>query len=688
MQKLNIRNNIKKIRVTDDTLYNLVMTDRRAAERYFGEYLEKPIITRYNLLHANNEYYNSIFPKLSERCQFSSSDVKDIVEWLMPSLTEVYFGSDDIVGIYGRGEQDDPSVLKKVIQYQMRNQNDSYNSIDQWCRDAVESGLGVIMMDWERKERKTRNWYSATFDEFYNLPKEAEQDIVKVKPVEDGSYQLLIKEVEVIKNQVVLKNVKPGEFIYLKDQNSDGRYMYEAWRRYVPFSEIVSGVRNGYYEKIDLKSFPFTDEAAEDSTSMNNVLDAIANYKDDAESVHDEYTAGSTDGQEARQMVVLYDHYGWYDVDGDNELEFVHVVTCNGALLKKEICVYDHSPFFTISFYANSYQRWKEAVADYLQCIQDIKTAIIRQLVINTSQNNNRQFAIDAQCTDGISDIIEGHNLIRVNVTNNKGINDFVKPMPQYPLEPATFQLLEMVSGWAEQKTGITKYNQGLDSDSLNKTATGIVKIMAASQQRLRKMARDGAENGIVPLYRHLIQLDKDNLTEDFTFRIAEKTYEFTPDDIAGDYDVQVTSNIGLQDKQLTIQNLMVILSQILPQLLQMGVARPEGVYNTAKQCVQEMGFTNASKYLGVSEEELAQSADLPNIIAQTLAGLGFPPEAIQVAVQNIMLAQQNPAVLQQQQQQMAQSQISQQEGINDGTGDGRIGYKDARKEAMMEMMR
>lgn len=682
----------RRIKLTNDNLYKLVNDDRISAERYFDTHLKEDIVLRYNLLNQSEEYYKNKFPMLSRQCNFGSSDIKDIVEWLMPSLTEVYFGSENIVGVFGRSENDDPKVLEKVMQYQMREQNDSYNIIDQWCRDAVECGLGVVMLDWDRQEKKVKNVYNMDFSEFVSLDPNS-PDVVSVETQDDGSYNVTIRETEVIRNQARLRNVKPSEFIYINERNSDGYYMYEAWRRFVPFDDVVRGIKMGVYDRVDIDSIPLNENDSEYANSMNDVFDAMSDY------TQNEYrgetllslSESTVEGQEGRKFVVLYDHYGWYDVDGDGMLELTHVVTCNGVILKKEIVNYSHSPFFTISFYAKSYQRWKEAVADYLQSTQDLKTALMRQIVINTSQNNNRQFAIDSQSVDGIKDIIEGHQFIRINMTNARGVNDFIKPLPKFELDQSCFPLLEMLNSISEQKTGITKYNQGLDSDSLNKTATGIVKIMAASQQRLRKMARDGAENGIVPLYRHLIVLDKDNLKDEFTFRITDKYYRFTPEDIEGDYDVQINSNIGLQDKQLMVQNLMVILGQILPQLLQMGVASPVGVYNTAKQCVQEMGFNNADKFIGMNEEQLQQQQNLPAILSQSLQALGLAPDIIQAVVQQVMVSLQNPAAQQMVAQQagaaqMAQMSMQSPAPVNDES-DGRIGYKDARNQALSEMM-
>ena len=48
----------------------------------------------------------------------------------------------------------------------------------------------------------------------------------------------------------------------------------------------------------------------------------------------------------------------------------------------------------------------------------------------------------------------------------------------------------EMQEAGVEKKTGMTRYNQGMDASSLNKTATGIDAIMAASAKPLRLVAR------------------------------------------------------------------------------------------------------------------------------------------------------------------------------------------------------
>lgn len=634
MEFLKEQERTKSIKISDDELLELLTEDRQKAERFFSDSVADSIIMRYNLLHSNDEYYKKVMPKLSEKSTFTSSDVKDIVEWMMPSFTEVYFGADKVVGIFGRSPEDNPEGLEKVIQFQMQTQNNSYTIIDQWCRDAIEAGLGAVKLEWRKSEETKFNWYRLSADEYYSMSSDAEKVIKETIANENGTYDLLIKERVATMNQPLLQNVMPGEFIYLPETDIGGRNIFECHRRLVPFDELVRGEKSGRYKNVG-KDFPFIDPVSEDNNSMRAIADAISNY---SRNEHDtNYDVSYQEGQDARKLVVLHDCYGFYDVDGDGELEFIHAEMCNGRLLMAEIWPYDKSPIFTISFYANSYQKWKEGVADYLRDIQDLKTALIKQIIINTGQNNARQFAVDESNGKAVQDLIDGRQVIRLNLMGNRSVSDFVQAMPKYEISPETFTIVEMANTWSEQKTGITRYNQGLDADSLNKTATGISKIMAASQQRLRKMARDGAENGLIPLYKHLVELNRRHLDSNFTFRVSNEFFEFSPDDIKGEFDVMVTSNIGLQDKQMTIQNLMIMLSNILPQLLQLGVASPAGVFNTAKQVIKEMGFNSTEKYIGMSESEIEERQQLPNMLASALSNIGIAPDVVNQVVAGVM---------------------------------------------------
>jgi hypothetical protein len=56
------------------------------------------------------------------------------------------------------------------------------------------------------------------------------------------------------------------------------------------------------------------------------------------------------------------------------------------------------------------------------------------------------------------------------------------------------FQAIEFMIGQRESRTGITRLNQGLDADAMNKTATGTALLQAQGQQIEEYLARNFAE--------------------------------------------------------------------------------------------------------------------------------------------------------------------------------------------------
>ena len=99
---------------------------------------------------------------------------------------------------------------------------------------------------------------------------------------------------------------------------------------------------------------------------------------------------------------------------------------------------------------------------------------------------------------------------------------------------------MEEVQGWIENKTGVSRYNQGLDASSLNKTATGISQIMSASQQRIELLARCFAETGVKDLFHNLAEMNINFLDIPTAIRINSEWKTVRPEDIDVDFRVLI----------------------------------------------------------------------------------------------------------------------------------------------------
>jgi hypothetical protein len=133
--------------------------------------------------------------------------------------------------------------------------------------------------------------------------------------------------------------------------------------------------------------------------------------------------------------------------------------------------------------------------------------------------------------------------------------------------------MVEYMDSMKEKRTGITAYNQGLDSNSLNKTATGVAQIMNASQQRIELVARTFAETGVKELFKLVHYLVRTTLTKPDIIRLRNKWVEVDPREWKARKDLSISVGLGAgnKDQQLNLhrmQALRILKSSGLIQLI------------------------------------------------------------------------------------------------------------------------
>ena len=610
------------------------------AEDYFDLHIKPSIITRYQLLHSYTEYYRNRFPNLSKYTDFSTTDIKDAIESIMPSFLEVFFGADKMISIQGSTEDDDPEPLERLIEFQVTSLNDGYGIFSQWFRDPLEAGLGVLKATWVKRVEKVKKWVEVSAEQ---LEQGDAEQYLDVKDNKDGTYKVKIEATRKLKDQPVLTNIQPGCWIYSSDKDMDGISLFEAHRHYLQEDDLNRLEKEGFYSNVSEVDF-MANVGLDSKQSIDDIAEAIAGYNgEQTDQTSDDEDTGIVNNR--RNKVIVYECYGKYMCDESGLEQHCEIHIAGGVIVRAKKNVYQRPKFFDMYAFSKSYTRWKEAVADILCDIQDLRTALFRQVIINTAMNNDRKVALDISQKQALKDMQAGAKVIRVKLTGNQSIKDVMDYAPEHKLSGETMSVIEMLQGMSEQRTGVTRYNQGLDADSLNKTASGITKIMQASQQKLRMAARNESK-AMVELYRFLVELNQRNFDEELVVRLTGKHYTVKPDDINGKFDVEITSNIGLQDSQLTTQNLMILFTQILPQMIQLGIASPMGAYMTASKMIREMGFKQPAELIGMTEDEIRQQAEqsdmlqqLPMMLAQLMKQAGMDPERSAAVVQGLMQA-------------------------------------------------
>jgi hypothetical protein len=169
-------------------------------------------------------------------------------------------------------------------------------------------------------------------------------------------------------------------------------------------------------------------------------------------------------------------------------------------------------------------------------------------------------------------------------------------PLSHPPLPASSFGMVEYMDSMKEKRTGITAYNQGLDSNSLNKTATGVAQIMNAAQQRIELVARTFAETGVKELFMLVHHLVRTTLTKPDIVRMRNKWVEVDPREWKARKDLSISVGLGAGNKDQQLTHLMSIL-QMQKEAIQIGITSPEKIYNALAKLTQNAGFKNPEEF-------------------------------------------------------------------------------------------
>jgi hypothetical protein len=170
-------------------------------------------------------------------------------------------------------------------------------------------------------------------------------------------------------------------------------------------------------------------------------------------------------------------------------------------------------------------------------------------------------------------------------------------PFNHPSLSPQSFSMVEYMDSIKEKRTGVTAYNQGLDSNSLNKTATGVNAIMGAAQERIALVARTFAETGVKELFMLVHRLVRKYVTKVEMVRIRNEWAEVDPRTWKNRYDMSISVGLGTGNKDQQLMHLTTMY-QMATQDMQIGISTPENIYNIRRQLAINSGFKNPEEFL------------------------------------------------------------------------------------------
>ncbi len=594
-------------KVTEDKLRGIINSEINNSIGFMGSNLTSQ-------RKKSMEYYmgEKLGTEIDGRSQVVSTDVADTIETILPNLLRIFTASDQVVKCEPVKSEDVPLAEQATnyINYIFNKDNPGFSVLYTWFKDALLEKNGIVKVYWDDSTSVEQETYENLNDQEYQLLVDDENvEIVEESSVVDEGMKeamsLVAAQAEaqgevvgeepvpmlhncIIKRtskggKVKIENVPPEEFLIQRTAKSIETANFVAHR--------VLRTRS------DLIEMGFDPEIVENLPTSNNIIlndERLTRFSDIDQSPFNNAP------DETTQEVEIYECYVKVDMDGDGVAELRKVCVAGESgyeILSNESC--DNIPFCSLTPIPMPHRFYGRSVSELVEDVQLIKSTVMRQLLDNMYLTNNNRMAV----MDGMVNLDDLLTSRPGGVVRTKQPpSQVMMPMQSQTISQQAFPLLEYLDTVRETRTGITRYNQGLDADSLNKTATGVNAIMTQSQMRMELIARVFAETGIKDLFRRIFELtckyqDKERIVE-----LNNQFVPVKPTEWRNRFNISITVGLGSGSKEQQIMMLNNILERQLQAFQLQGnrefpMVSLKNIYNSLAKIIENAGLKNVENY-------------------------------------------------------------------------------------------
>lgn len=533
------------------------------------------------------------------RSKVVSRDVAESVDSLLPSLVKVFTAGEQVVRFEPQevSDQEAAEQATDYVNWVFNQQNDGFRTLYTWFKDALLQKTGVVKVWWDDVEKKTREEYHNLTPEEYDIIVNDPNIEIETEELDEDEYGEPGIHAVVIKTnkegKCCVAPVPPEEFLIERGATCVEDALFTAHRMRRTVSDLLA---EGYDpEKVKAAALS-DDEAYNDERHERLREEDVIDI--DRDTALDETT----------RYVWVIEAYLRVDFDGDGFAEMRRVVTVGDSqydvLENDEV---DDNPFASLTPIIMPHKFHGMSIADQTMDLQDINSVLWRQTLDNLYLSNApRSFVQGDVNMDDVLGPVRAGGVIR------GGMNSSLTPIVTPFVARDTFQMMEYVDAQREQRTGVTRYSQGLDANSLNKTATGIGIIQNAAQQRQELIARVFAETGVKRMFRLILRNVTKYQSKPRMIRLRDNWVPMDPRQWKHTYDMTVTVGLGTGNKEQqlgAIMNMLSVDQQIIQ--LQGGLEGPlvtaKNLYNKLGKLVEASGLKSVETYYTDPEQAQQQ---------------------------------------------------------------------------------
>ena len=516
--------------------------------------------------------------------QVVTRDVLEAVEGIMPELMKIFTSGDNYVEFDPQGPEDVEAAEQATdyINYIFSRRVDGFSVLYNWMKDALLMKNGIVQVGWTEEERVQFHRFNELDDDELELL-EDEDDISIVSKDQDeetGLWDVKVSRIDKIGKPFV--ELVPSEEFRIKERSAN--IQTAGFTARVRDRTVGEMIEDGFDEE-DL-------EAATVATRTDDNAVSDARFSTPREESGD---AKATVTDFDKEIEVIEAYIDIFDPK-DSRTKLYHVIQVGNKVLSKEEV--QTVGFINLSPIMVPHKFTGISIADLVQDIQLIRSELYRNTLDNLALTNAGRYAvIEGQVN--LQDLLDN----KIGGIVRQKQQGAVQQLPTPQLGQATFPFLQELEKEKEDRVGVSKMTQGLDSNALtsNTAATAVNQVMSAAQQKILLIARVFAETGIKELFLQLHAQAKAHQDKTDVVRLRGKFVDVNPFDWSDRYDMTVTVGIGNGNKDQQLYHLNNI-TQLLQQIgnTKFGyLINATHVHSLAREHIKNSGYKNPDQFIG-----------------------------------------------------------------------------------------
>ena len=480
-------------------------------------------------------------------------------EWRYAALSEPFLSNEDIFNVRPVTWEDRKAAQQNelVLNHQFNNRLDKVAFIDEYVRTAVDEGTVIMQAGWEFVEEEKE--VEEPIVEFLVNPGLAplHEHIAKMKKESPSEYQTdvpqelkeahemsleqgvpieaVIRGYRKVKKMVTVVDKPTVEILDTRNVVIDPTAQGDIKKARFVIRTFVSSLaelqKTGRYKNLKTINITATDILA---TPDHEIADDVKNF---------------TFKDKPRQNFIVYEYWGFWDIDGSGELKPIVAAWVGETLIRLELNPFEHQtlPFVVVQYLPVRKRTHGEPDGALLEDNQRVVGAVTRGMIDILGKSANGQTGMSKNFLDATNRRKFDSGLdYEFNPQADPRANVFMHTYNEIPTS-AQF-MLQLQNLEAESLTGVKSFTQGISGQSLGDVAMGIRGALdAASKRELGILRR--LSNGMIELARLFIAMNAQFLDEGEVIRITNEEFiQVKKDDLAGQFDLRLSISTPEED--------------------------------------------------------------------------------------------------------------------------------------------